>query len=174
MGQCSSRTSEQFNEFTSLTSIKMCEKRTPGIPHGKWRTDVYEAAADRRRRGHGHGDCSGLVFVADTTGGVWIDKTLGRQRWARGCEVMVAVVLVASWNLSWGFQKVTLIQSIIQCWNWKYLEGLGSFLDIRGRSTHHSLFLFVWFPFTGMERLKNVYLKTFSKTFIIKCSFILN
>jgi len=81
MGQCSLRTSEQFNEFTSHSTIKMCEKRTPGmIPQRKWRTDIspYEAVADRRRRGHGH--CSGLVFVADTTGGVWIDKTLGRQQ----------------------------------------------------------------------------------------------
>lgn len=83
MGQCSSRTSEQLNEFTSLTTIKLCEKRTPGISQGKWRSDVFpnEAAADRRRRGcSSHDDCSGLVFVEDTTGGVWIDKTLGRQR----------------------------------------------------------------------------------------------
>lgn len=84
MGQCSSKTSEQFNEFTSLTTIKLCEKRTPGVSQGKWRPDAShqnEAAAERRRRGCGtHDDCSGLVFVADPTGGVWIDETLGRQR----------------------------------------------------------------------------------------------
>lgn len=83
MGQCSSKTSGQFNEFTSLTTMKLCEKRTPGIPQGKCRADVFpnEAAADRRRRGcSGHDNCSGLVYVADTTGGVWIDKTPGRQR----------------------------------------------------------------------------------------------
>ncbi len=81
MGQCSSRTSEQFNEFSSTT--KLSEKRTPGISQEKWRADASqsEAAAERRRRGCGtHDDCSGLVFVADPTGGVWIDETLGRQR----------------------------------------------------------------------------------------------
>lgn len=30
---------------------------------------------------------------------------------------------------------------------------------------------FFWFPFTGMKRLKHIYLKTFSKTFIIKYIF---
>lgn len=83
MGQCSSRTSEQFNEFSSPITTKLSEKRTLGISQEKWRADASqnEAAAERRRRGCGtHGDCSGLVFVADPTGGVWIDETLGRQR----------------------------------------------------------------------------------------------
>lgn len=87
MGQCSSTTSEkvheQFNETATLTTIMLTEKRIADISHGKLRSEQNDTRtpADRRRHGcNSHDDCAGLVFVADPTGGVWIDNTMGRQR----------------------------------------------------------------------------------------------
>lgn len=147
MGQCSLRTSEQFNEFTSLTTIKMCEKRTPGSPQGKWRTDVSPYEADRRRRGHGHEHCSELVFVADTTGGVWIDKTLGRQRWARGCEVMVP-----------SYGRCCSLKSVLRISKGDADTVNNPVLEVSGRldgdswiSEGDKPFTFVWFQFSLLE-----------------------
>lgn len=91
MGQCSSMTSErvhdQFYEITSRTTIKLTEKRITAFSRAKSRSEISqnetraETPSERRRCGCcSHDDCSGLVFVADPTGGVWIDKSLERQR----------------------------------------------------------------------------------------------
>lgn len=72
---------DQLYETASLTTIKLTEKRIAGISHGKQNDTRAETPGDRRRHGcNSHDDCAGLVFVADPTGGVWIDKTTERQR----------------------------------------------------------------------------------------------